>query len=273
MSEAKSLDKLVDSGVRFLKKIKDRGDKKHVLIFALPEDKKLGLEKWLSQYPEYVHGNIDRALKEWQELSKNFNLSFQMSPDVLYKIANILSPPPDKYSKEQIQEFLDIISKNDAVLKEYNRFIPNLGLFVSALINKKVGENDGIKLKIPENLRLDYFGSYLKAYHLIVSRGSLGDHFGYRMQSNALIEHYGNVGNYAGNEAGGYFYTDTLDAALLWIYGNIKDFGGAFLGNTVLHVIGNTGKSLGYSANGGKIIVKGKIESIADSCNTSIATI
>ena len=260
----------MDSGIGFLKKIKDREDKKYNSTISLTEEKRVELEEWMSQYPEYVHGNINQAVKEWPELSKKFNRNFLTSPDILYKIAKILSPPPNKYSKEQIQEFLNIISKDNTIFKEYNSFIPRLGLFVSALINKKIREGKGIKLKIPNDLHLDYFGSYLKSNRTILSSGLLGDNLGYRMHSSALIEHYGDVGNYAGDEAGGYFYTDTSDAAVLWIYGDIKDFGGAYLGNAVLYIEKDTGESLGYLANEGKIIVKGEVGSIADNCNIPI---
>jgi len=165
----------------------------------------------------------------------------------------------------------------------------DLGMYLSALINKVITENDKITLTLEE--KLNFIGTYQEKGTITVE-GDANDHTGYGMKGGKITvkgdaEYYtgrwmqggeltvkGNTNNYTGYGMKGGKITVKEDVdnhtgygmkgGKITVKGNTNNYTGYGIEGGELIVEGDANDHTGSSMEGGKLIVRGKIASISD---------
>ncbi|MBU4501563.1 MAG: hypothetical protein KKA79_03160 [Nanoarchaeota archaeon] len=143
---------------------------------------------------------------------------------------------------------LEILSQKITITKENDKW---LGIYLSALVNKIINEDDEITLtpKYP----LNGIGECHKKGRLIV-QGNASDYTGFYMKGGRLVVE-GNA-----NDNTGY----GMVGGELVVEGNANGFTGCCMSGGRLVVEGNANDDTGFGMVGGGLVVGGKINSISN---------
>lgn len=139
------------------------------------------------------------------------------------------------YTKKNIEELSKKIPLNTFIDFDYQKF---LGVYLSALINKVVEEND--KIELAPDLELNGLGMYLRKGVLLV---------------------YNNVHEWTGSN---------MTGGKLMIFGNAGMYAAHRMKNGILFIKGDLGEIVGFNANGGEIFVDGLVGSVTMSCHAKV---
>ncbi|MBU4502050.1 MAG: hypothetical protein KKA79_05625 [Nanoarchaeota archaeon] len=126
-----------------------------------------------------------------------------------------------------------------------------LGVYLSALINKKITEKDTITLTLEEEL--NGVGMYLQKGTLIIN-GNVNNSIGWGMKDGKLIVK-GNAYDYTGW---------CMEGGEVVVKGNANDNTGCYMKGGELVVEGDVNDFTGFDMAGGELVVEGRISSISD---------
>ncbi|MBU4501564.1 MAG: hypothetical protein KKA79_03165 [Nanoarchaeota archaeon] len=155
-----------------------------------------------------------------------------------------------EYGLKDVEE----LSKRIKLETEKHR---KLGIYLSALVNKIITENDVVTLNLEEEL--DGIGMYLQKGKLIVE-GNAYDYTGCGMEGGKLIVE-GNVHDATGI---------SMKGGELVVKGNAYDYTGCDMEGGKIVVEGNANDYTGSCMSGGELVVEGKIGSISNSFRNGV---
>jgi len=141
---------------------------------------------------------------------------------------------------------------------------PELGLYVSALVNKIIKETEVMELDFKDEF--NGLGAYLKqgtliinnakyfaGYHMeggkIIIRNDASDRVGWKMKGGNIF-----IKGDAGLDTGGY-----MENGLIYVKGNTGNLAGFNMSNGQIIISGKSGNNLGKFMQAGKIIVRGDV--------------
>lgn len=173
------------------------------------------------------------AVTMLEDLGREFTTNIK-DYNSLYNIAKDLTREV-RYTLKHVEEFSDRLLSGECF---------SIGVFLSALVNKIIRNDDIVTLKLKPSL--DCIGMNLERGTLIV-KGDVRDFAGRAMKSgNLIIE--GNANNSTGC---------SMEGGFIAVKGSAKDYTGNAINEGIILVHGNTQNLAGYDMKGGKLVIEG----------------